>query len=159
MSDNQFEVITPMYHDKESETQYNGKTFGVQFADGRAILNDATVPEKLGRSVEHVAHKMKTDFGYEVIDRSHKSSFAVPDLPWHKSDEGPDKIGATFKNWLSFPDAGKMVFHDDHGPVEIVRLNKKSVRLQTENGDIFTERDLEIITDIKTAKEVLEAQD
>jgi len=45
---------------------YNGKTLGVKFNDGKAVVDEYTVPKNLGRSVDEVARLMKRDFGFEV---------------------------------------------------------------------------------------------
>lgn len=46
--------------------EYKGRTLGVQFARGRALLDPATIDPKLGLDVDEVADRMKKDFGYSV---------------------------------------------------------------------------------------------
>jgi len=45
---------------------YDGKTLGVKFQDGKAVVDEYTVPKLLGRSPDEVARLMKRDFGFEV---------------------------------------------------------------------------------------------
>lgn len=49
----------------KSET-YNGKTLGIKFQDGKAVVDEYTVPKNLGRKPDEVARLMKRDFGLEV---------------------------------------------------------------------------------------------
>jgi hypothetical protein len=44
---------------------YEGKVFGIQFSNGRAVVSKETLSPHLGYTVEQVVQGMK-DFGYEV---------------------------------------------------------------------------------------------
>lgn len=67
---------------------FEGKTLGVKFERGRALVDDVTVDPKLGRSKDEVATLMKRDFGYEVEPVAHSKMVAVPELPWKRGEEG-----------------------------------------------------------------------
>lgn len=62
--------------------KYDGKTLGVKFNNGRAIVDEVSVDDKLGRDVETVADLMKRDHGYQVEPIAHSKMVSVPDLPW-----------------------------------------------------------------------------
>jgi hypothetical protein len=51
---------------KTPNLAYRGKTLGILFSNGRAILNELTVDEKVGLTVEELAEKFRTEFGYSV---------------------------------------------------------------------------------------------
>jgi hypothetical protein len=45
---------------------YDGKTFGVQFSNGQAVVSEA-VPNKLGHSLDTLAHKFQHEMiGYQA---------------------------------------------------------------------------------------------
>lgn len=53
---------------------YSGKTLGIKFNDGKAVVDEYTVPKNLGRSPDEVARLMKRDFGFEVKKISAKET-------------------------------------------------------------------------------------
>lgn len=57
---NQYLVTTPR------NLEYSGKTFGVLFQGGRALVSEFTIDPTLGYTVEQIVKKMKEDFGYTV---------------------------------------------------------------------------------------------
>lgn len=57
---NQYLVTTP------KNPEYSGKTCGVIFRNGRALVNEFSIDPLLGYSVEEIVERMKTDFGYLV---------------------------------------------------------------------------------------------
>jgi hypothetical protein len=67
---------------------YNGKTLGVRFTDGEALVNEVTVPKALGRSPEEVLTQIKKDHPeYQVEETAgNASSFTVPQMPWKKDE-------------------------------------------------------------------------
>jgi len=70
---------------KAKQPGYSGKTLGVQFSDGQAIVDEHTVPKKLGRTPEQVLTTFKQDFpDYEIepIRDGGPSTFTVPELPY-----------------------------------------------------------------------------
>lgn len=56
----QYLVTTP------KNPQYSGKTCGVRFENGQALVSEYTIDHHLGRTVEEVVQRLKSDFGYEV---------------------------------------------------------------------------------------------
>lgn len=50
--------------------QYDGKTFGVRFQNGRAYVSEHTIDASLGLSVEEIVEGMQRDFGYVVKEVS-----------------------------------------------------------------------------------------
>lgn len=46
--------------------QFNERVMGVQFNKGKATVDENSIDESLGYSVDEVARRMKVDFGYEV---------------------------------------------------------------------------------------------
>lgn len=58
---------TPQYIVRTPDNpKYDGKTYGVQFANGAAYLAEATIPEWIERTVDEVAQLMLTEFHLEV---------------------------------------------------------------------------------------------
>lgn len=49
-----------------SSEEYSGKMCGIQFKKGRAMVNEYTIDESLGRSVEETVRMLTKDFGVEV---------------------------------------------------------------------------------------------
>lgn len=56
----QYLVTTPLNPD------YNGKTFGVRFDRGRAVVNDYSIDKTLGLTVDEIAERMEKEFNYTV---------------------------------------------------------------------------------------------
>ena len=46
--------------------EYDGKTYGVQFYQGKALIAEHTIDSRLGWTVDEIARKLKADFSYEV---------------------------------------------------------------------------------------------
>ena len=46
---------------------YEGKTFGVRFHEGKAVVDEHSISKNLGRTVEEVVDLMQKDFGLEVV--------------------------------------------------------------------------------------------
>lgn len=136
----------PDYVVNTPEREYKGKTYGVQFEKGSAAINGMTVPKHLNRSADEVATLMKRDFGYDVKEAGQTSTFAVPDLPWKdvKTNLG-DAVGA----WKDVS-KGERLVHDDYGPVTVTKVNQKSLRLRASNDEVVLERDLEVLTRLKS---------
>lgn len=125
------------------DRNYSGKTFGVTFENGSAVVNDNTVPEHLGRGVDEVADLMKRDFDYDVRDSAHaKQSFAVPDLPWK---EAKTNVGKPLASWSGATE-GDILIHDDYGQVTVVKANKRSARVKADNGEVLLVRDKDLLT-------------
>ena len=55
----QYLITTP------NNPAFKGKTLGVRFENGQAVLSEFTLP-KLGRTMEQVLRALKKDFHYEV---------------------------------------------------------------------------------------------
>lgn len=66
---------------------YNGKTLGVRFTDGEALVNDVTVPKALGRSPEQVIKEFQQDYPEYHVEAASGAVFAVPEMPWKKAPE------------------------------------------------------------------------
>jgi hypothetical protein len=129
------------------DRDYGGKTFGVKFENGSAVLNDNTVPEHLGRGVDEVADLMKRDFDYDVREGAHaKQAFAVPDLPWK---EAKTNVGTSLASWSDAIEGDRLI-HDDYGQVTVVKTNKQSVRVEADNGEVLLVRDKELLTKLNT---------
>jgi hypothetical protein len=47
---------------------YTGKTAGVQFWQGKALISNETIDKMLGFSIEDVVKKLEDDFGYQVTE-------------------------------------------------------------------------------------------
>lgn len=59
---------------------YNGKTFGVKFEEGRAVLNEHSNPNRYGYSLADLAQKFRVDLpGYEVEFITDKEEQAAQD--------------------------------------------------------------------------------
>jgi len=76
---------------KAKQPGYAGKTLGIPFSDGQAIVDEHTVPAKLGRTPAQVLEAFKQDFpDYEVTPISDRgSTFTVPELPYKKPTPAP----------------------------------------------------------------------
>ena len=46
--------------------EYQGKTFGVQFWKGRALIAPHTLDPIIGLGTEEIAIRMRNEFGYDV---------------------------------------------------------------------------------------------
>ena len=46
---------------------YEGKTYGVRFHEGSAVVDEHSISKHLGRTVEQVVDLMQKDFGLEVV--------------------------------------------------------------------------------------------
>ena len=57
---------TGEYIAKTPNQNYVGKTAGVRFYGGQALINERTIDKQLGWSVEDVVRKLVDDFGYTV---------------------------------------------------------------------------------------------
>ena len=125
------------------DRNYSGKTFGVKFENGSAVVNDNTVPEHLGRHPEEVADLMKRDFDYDVRESGHtQQTFAVPDLPWK---EAKSNMGSPLASW-SDASEGDTLVHHDYGQVTVVKANKRSARVKADNGEVLLVRDKDLLT-------------
>ena len=125
------------------DRNYSGKTFGVKFENGSAVVNDNTVPEHFGRHPEEVADLMKRDFDYDVRESGHtQQTFAVPDLPWK---EAKSNMGSPLASW-SDASEGDTLVHDDYGQVTVVKANKRSARVKADNGEVLLVRDKDLLT-------------
>lgn len=60
MTNQQFLVTTP------KNPQYTGKTYGVWFHNGKAVLDASTVDDDVGLTVEQLAKRLADEFGYIV---------------------------------------------------------------------------------------------
>lgn len=69
-------VTTPL------NEKYDGKTLGVKFERGRAMVDDVTVDPRLGRDKHYIADQMARDFGYKVEAVSESRLVTVPEMPW-----------------------------------------------------------------------------
>ena len=71
---------------------YSGKTLGVPFHEGVAIVDENTVPKALGRSPDEVVSAMKQDHPEYAIEEMHgRQSFTVPQMPWKKDEAEPEE--------------------------------------------------------------------
>lgn len=61
-------VKEPRYLVRTVNGEYTGKTLGVKFDRGRAVVDKNTIDERLGRTVEEIAWFFKNDFHYEVTE-------------------------------------------------------------------------------------------
>lgn len=55
---------------KTPSPEFSGVTYGVQFREGEAFVNQHTISKHLGWTVQQVVDGMKRDFGYEVEELS-----------------------------------------------------------------------------------------
>lgn len=67
MASQQFLVTTPQ------NPQYGGKTYGVRFHNGKAVLDANTIDPAVGLTVEQVAKRLADEFGYTVEPLGGKS--------------------------------------------------------------------------------------
>ena len=58
--------MTERYLVKAKNPKYEGKTFGVRFHEGKAVVDEHSISKHLGRSVKEVVALMQADFGLEV---------------------------------------------------------------------------------------------
>jgi len=85
---------------------YNGKTLGVNFHEGQAVVDEHSVDAKLGRTPAQVIETFKKDFpGYTVEPLGGPVAVTVPELPWKEKAEGGKHSSAAGLR----PDAGKAV--------------------------------------------------
>lgn len=78
------------YIAKTKNPTYAGKTYGVQFTRGRAIVSDETLDPFLGLTVEEVAERMAREFKYEVVPLDVDGKLQDP-LPTEEAPEEPRK--------------------------------------------------------------------
>jgi len=74
---------------------YEGKTLGVVFHNGQAVVDEHSVDPKLGRTPAQVIETFKKDFpGYTVEplgsgpSADAQGAVSVPEMPWKGKDEG-----------------------------------------------------------------------
>jgi hypothetical protein len=53
---------------KTKNPDYSGRSFGIKFERGQAIVEKLTIDSRMGRSVEEIAWHFKNDFHYEVTE-------------------------------------------------------------------------------------------
>lgn len=56
-----FVAVTP-------NPRYTGKTAGVMFWEGKALISEQTIDKFLGFSIEEVVRRLEQDFGYKVSE-------------------------------------------------------------------------------------------
>ena len=62
---------------------YNGKTLGVNFHEGQAVVDEHSVDAKLGRTPAQVIETFKKDFpAYTVEPLGGPVAVTVPEMPW-----------------------------------------------------------------------------
>lgn len=49
---------------------YTGKTFGIRFENGKAVVSKESFPSELGYTLEYALRKLREDFGYIVAEAS-----------------------------------------------------------------------------------------
>lgn len=67
---------------------YNGKTLGLRFNDGVAVLDETTAPRALGRSPRQIVEAFRQDFPAYQVSAAPGRHFTVPDLPWKEAEAG-----------------------------------------------------------------------
>ena len=69
---------------------YEGKTFGVRFHEGKAVVDEHSISKNLGRTVEEVVDLMQKDFGLEVtlMDETPAPKEESPATPVKKGKKG-----------------------------------------------------------------------